>query len=153
MRVAETVAALIAGAILAAQVQAATPADAAVKVLTQGYVAAWNRADARRIAGFFAADGDFTNPTGFHAAGRPAIGGFYARAFGAGYAGSRGGFTLTRARRIAPDVVLTDGEWSIEGARTPQGGPRPAEHGSAFAVLRRTSEGWRVAALREQEAR
>jgi uncharacterized protein (TIGR02246 family) len=123
----------------------------AVEVLQRGYVEAWDRADAAAIAGYFAPDGDFTNPTGFHAQGRTDIAAFYAQAFGAGYAGSRGGLKALRTRLVAPGVMVVDGEWSIRGARTPQGGARPGEQGLATAVLVRTGGQWRIAALREQE--
>jgi uncharacterized protein (TIGR02246 family) len=139
--------------LLAAASSSAAPATApAVEVLQRGYVEAWDRADAAAIAAYFAPDGDFTNPTGFHARGRADIAAFYAQAFAAGYAGSRGGLKLLRTRIVAPGVMLVDGEWSIRGARTPQGGERPGQHGLATAVLVRTGEAWPIAALREQEA-
>lgn len=128
---------------------AGAPASApAVDVLQRGYVEAWDCADAAAIAAYFAPDGDFTNPTGFHAQGRADIAAFYAQAFAAGYAGSHGGFKALRTRLVAPGVLLVDGEWSIRGAHTPQGG----EQGLATAVLVRTGDAWRIAALREQEA-
>ncbi len=139
-------------ALAAAAIAAPAGMDAAVAALQQGYIAAWNQADPAKIAGWFAADGDFTNPTGFHAQGRTAIAGFYAQAFAAGYAGSRGGFTVAQARLVSPGVAVIDGEWSIKGAHTPQGAERPMEHGTATAVVVSTAQGWRVAALREQAA-
>ena len=145
---------LLAGMALTAAVSsaAAAPATApAVEVLQRGYVAAWDRADAAAIAAYFAPDGDFTNPTGFHAQGRADIAAFYAQAFAAGYAGSRGGLTLLRTRMVAPGVMLVDGEWSIRGARGPQGDARPGEQGLATAVLVQSGGVWRIAALREQE--
>jgi uncharacterized protein (TIGR02246 family) len=147
-------AALAGLAIVAATPVSAQPAmeAAAAKVLQQGYVAAWDKADPSAIAGFFAADGDFINPTGFHAQGRAAIAAFYAQAFAAGYAGSQGGFALKRTRTVAPGVMVVDGDWSIRGAHAPDGGARPDEQGAATAILVQTGEGWRVAALREQEA-
>src|SRR5207302_7517144 len=70
---------LLAGMALTAAVSsaAAAPATApAVDVLQRGYVAAWDRADAPAIAAYFAPDGDFTNPTGFHAQGRADVAAF-----------------------------------------------------------------------------
>ncbi|WP_372785344.1 SgcJ/EcaC family oxidoreductase [Phenylobacterium sp.] len=125
---------------------------AAVEALQHGYVEAWDRADPAAIAAFFARDGDFTNPTGFHAQGRADIAAFYGQAFAAGYAGSRGGLKLLRTRMVAPGVMVVDGEWSIRGAHTPKGAERPGEQGLATAVLVRTGHTWRIAALREQEA-
>ena len=142
--------ALAAMAFAAVTVHAAAAADPAVEVLQRGYVRAWNRADAAAIAGFFAPGGDFTNPTGFHAEGRAHILAFYARAFATGYAGSQGDFKALRSRVVAPGVMVVDGEWSIHGARTPEGGARAAEEGLATAVLVRAGRGWRIAALREQ---
>jgi len=132
---------------------AAAPPDAvaASAVLQHGYVGAWDRADPTAIAALFAPDGDFTNPTGFHATGRAAIGAFYAQAFAAGYAGSHGGFKPLRARYVARDVIVIDGEWSIRDAHTPEGAARPGEQGLATAILVRNGGAWRIAALREQE--
>lgn len=141
--------ALTAAGFPAAGAPAAAPA---VEVLQRGYVEAWDRADAAAIAAYFAPNGDFTNPTGFHAQGRADIAAFYAQAFASGYAGSRGGLKLRRTRLVTPGVMVVDGEWSIRGARTPQGGERPGEQGLATAVLVRTGDAWRIAALREQEA-
>jgi uncharacterized protein (TIGR02246 family) len=131
-------------------VHATAAADPAVEVLQQGYVRAWNRADAAAIAGFFSPDGDFTNPTGFHAEGRAHISAFYAQAFAMGYAGSQGSFKALRSRVVAPGVMVVDGEWSIRGAHTPEGGVRAAEQGLATAVLVRAGQGWQIVALREQ---
>jgi hypothetical protein len=64
---------------------------------------------------------------------------------------SHGGLKLLRTRMVAPGVMLVNGEWSIRGARTPQGAARPGEQGLATAVLVRTGGKWRIAALREQE--
>ncbi|HEY2356165.1 MAG TPA: SgcJ/EcaC family oxidoreductase [Phenylobacterium sp.] len=130
---------------------AAAP-DPAAEVLQQGYVQAWNRADAASIAAFFAPDGDFTNPTGFHAQGRADIAAFYAQAFAMGYAGSQGGFETLRTRLVAPGVLVVDGQWSIRGARTPEGSARTPEQGLATAVLVREGRSWRIAALREQQS-
>ncbi|HEY8004611.1 MAG TPA: SgcJ/EcaC family oxidoreductase [Phenylobacterium sp.] len=147
-------AALASLALFAAGSPAATApasAAAATAVLQQGYIGAWDRADPTAIAAFFAPDGDFTNPTGFHATGRAAIAAFYAQAFAAGYAGSHGGFKPLRARYVAPEVIVIDGEWSIRDAHTPQGAARPGEQGLATAILVRKAGAWRIAALREQE--
>ena len=143
--------AALALATAASSAAAAPVIPPAVEALERGYVAAWDRADAAAIAAFFAPDGDFTNPTGFHAQGRADVAAFYGQAFAVGYGGSRGGLKLLRTRAVAPGVMLVDGEWSIRGARTPQGDPRPSEQGLATAVLVRTDSGWRIAALREQE--
>lgn len=125
--------------------------EAAAKAVLDAYVAAWDRADAKALGAQFAPDGDFINPTGTYARGPAAIQAFYAAAFAAGYAGSRGSFHLVAARRLAPGVVAVDGDFSISGARNPNGAARESEGGIASAVLVRRQGVWRVALLREQE--
>jgi uncharacterized protein (TIGR02246 family) len=124
--------------------------DAAVHALLETYVRAWDRADARALGAQFAADGDFINPTGTYARGPAQVEAFYAAAFAAGYAGSRGAFRPVAVRDLAPGVIAVDGEWSIEGARGPDGAQRPTEAGIAAAVLVRRHGVWRIALLREQ---
>lgn len=131
------------------------PSDAdlsAAKRLQQAFVDGWKRADPDAIAANFTDDGDFINPTGFHAVGPAAISGFYAQAFAAGYRGSDAGFTFRQTRRIAPGVILIDGEWRITGARKADGSPVPDEQGIATGLLVKTPRGWRLAALREQSS-
>lgn len=125
---------------------------AAFGVIQKGYISAWNRADAAAIGANYVADGDFINPTGFHARGPKEIQAFYARAFAAGYAGSTATFTLRATRKIAPGVVVIDGEWTIKGAHKPTGEAIPLEAGIATAVVVKTPAGWRASALREQES-
>jgi len=143
---------LAAGLTLAAEAWAADdPARIAADRIARAYVAAWDRADAAALGAQFAADGDFINPAGVYARGPGAVAGFYRTAFGAGYAGSRGAFRVALARRIAPDVVAIDGEWSIEGAHAPDGALRPREAGIATAILVRRQGAWKIGLLREQE--
>jgi uncharacterized protein (TIGR02246 family) len=115
-----------------------------------GYIGGWTRAEPAAIAANFVKDGDFISPQGFRARGPDEIAAFYARAFGEGYKGSRASFIPRLSRRVAPGVVVIDGEWRITGARLPTGAPRPEERGIAIAVLVQKPAGWRIAALREQ---
>jgi uncharacterized protein (TIGR02246 family) len=140
-------------AVLVGSPAAAAPdVQTAVTGMFQAYVAAWDRADARALGAQFTVDGDFINPTGFYARGPGEVEAFYRGAFSQGYAGSKGGFSLKGVRVLAKDIVAVDGVWSIEGARTPDGAPRPAERGIATAIMVRQGPVWRVALLREQSS-
>jgi len=138
--------------LLATLLLAAFAAPAAAEdpsALLDQFMKAWSESDAKSIAALFAGDADFVNPDGYKASGRDAIEAFYASAFVRGYAGSRGAGEVVSQREVAPGLVLIDGRWSIAGARTETGAPRPAEQGILSALVRKDSEGWRIVALRE----
>jgi len=48
------------------------------------------------------------------------------------------------------DVIIVDGTWFIENARTPDGAVAPREEGVATLVAVKALGGWRVSAVREQ---
>jgi uncharacterized protein (TIGR02246 family) len=125
-------------------------AEAAVRTLLQNYIDAWNRADAEGIASQFVADGDLVAPDGIRASGHAAIRAFYAAAFQRGYSGSRAGISVVALRAIRRDVIIVDGTWFIENARTPAGAVAPREEGVATLVAVKAGDGWRVSAVREQ---
>jgi hypothetical protein len=54
-------------------------------------------------------------------------------------------------RKIAPDVMVVDAVWSIDGAKLTSGKPMPPERGILAAVIVNDVGRWRIAALREQE--
>ena len=125
-------------------------AEVAMRTLSQNYIDAWNRADAEGIASQFVADGDLVAPDGIRASGHAAIRAFYAAAFQQGYSGSRAGFSVVALRAIRRDVIIVDGTWFIENARTPGEAVAPREEGVATLVAVKAPGGWRVSAVREQ---
>jgi uncharacterized protein (TIGR02246 family) len=125
-------------------------AEVAIRTLSQNYIDAWNRADAEGIASQFVDDGDLVAPDGIRASGHAAIRAFYAAAFQRGYSGSRAGFSVVALRAIRRDVVIVDGTWFIENARTPAGAVAAREEGVATLVAVKAPGGWRVSAVREQ---
>jgi uncharacterized protein (TIGR02246 family) len=125
-------------------------AEGAIRTLSQNYIDAWNRADAEGIASQFVADGDLVAPDGIRASGHAAIRAFYAAAFQRGYSGSRAGISVVAMRVIRRDVIIVDGTWFIENARTPGGAIAPREEGVATLVAVKAPGGWRVSAVREQ---
>ncbi|HWS65837.1 MAG TPA: SgcJ/EcaC family oxidoreductase [Steroidobacteraceae bacterium] len=124
--------------------------ETAIRTLSQNYIDAWNRADAEGIASQFVADGDLVAPDGTRASGQAAIRAFYAAAFQRGYGGSRAGIGIVALRAVGRAVVIVDGTWFIENARTPAGAAAPREEGVATLVAVKTPGGWRVSAVREQ---
>ncbi len=93
-------------------------AEVAIRTLLQNYIDAWNRAAAEGIASQFVADGDLVAPDGIRASGHAAIRAFYAAAFQRGYSGSRAGISIVALRAVGRAVVIVDGTWFIENARS-----------------------------------
>jgi uncharacterized protein (TIGR02246 family) len=119
--------------------------------LVASFMQAWNVADAKCLGALFAPDADLVTPTGVHSRGRAAIESFYASAFARGYAGSKGQGEIMHTRALSPDIALIDARFSITGARNQDGSTRRGESGILVAVIGRTSSGWQILALRENE--
>ena len=124
-------------------------ADAAAAVL-ESYMAAWTHSDATSLGSYYAADGDFISPDGLIAVGPKEVEAFYMAAFKRGYAGSQATFKPVKSRFISQNVIAVDGEWSISGARKPDGQKLAPEAGIATAVLVQDRGRWHIALLREQ---
>src|SRR5215469_6470946 len=134
-----------------ASVMPARAQDGDAATLVGSFMQAWNASDAKGLGALFASDGDLVTPTGIHSRGRAAIEAFYASAFARGYAGSKGRGEIVRERALSPDISLIDARFSISGARDQNGSARAGEAGILVAVLGRTSSGWQILALRENE--
>lgn len=139
----------VAAAASASAVQAQSAANDGVSTLLTQFAQDWSGGDSRGLAALFSPDADFINPDGVEAVGHDQIEAFYAAAFQSGYRGSKGEGSLVALRQIAPDLVLIDGTWRIDGAKMADGSPRPSERGVLSAVVRQTPSGWKIVALRE----
>jgi uncharacterized protein (TIGR02246 family) len=124
---------------------------AGIRSVVRAFADAWGRADATSIASLFTADGDLVIPTGLQVRGRADLRDFYASAFAKGYAGSTTTADVTRIRKIAPDVMVVDAAWSINGRTLTAGKSKQPERGILAAVIVRNTGRWWIAALREQE--
>lgn len=125
--------------------------DGDAAALVSSFMQAWNAADAKGLGALFASDADLVTPTGIHSRGRAAIEAFYASAFARGYAGSKGQGEIVHERTLSSDISLIDARFSIAGAHNQDGSTRNAETGILAAVIGRTSSGWQILALRENE--
>ena len=123
---------------------------AAITAATTSFTDAWNSSDGDGIARVFMKNGTLVIPDGTMLEGRSAIEAFYRDVFSRGYRGSRARSVVKRVSVLLSDVAIVDGEWSIEGAHTANGGLRSPEHGIFCAVLVHQNNSWRIAALREQ---
>jgi uncharacterized protein (TIGR02246 family) len=134
-----------------ASIAPANAEDGDASALVASFMQAWNAADAKGLSALFAPDADLVTPTGIHSRGRASIEAFYASAFARGYAGSKGQGEVVHERTLSPDIALVDARFTISGARNQDGSTRGAEAGILAAVIGRTSSGWQILALRENE--
>jgi uncharacterized protein (TIGR02246 family) len=115
--------------------------EAAVRDVVARYVAAREHSDEKAIAALFTADADQLVSSGEWRKGRPeVVRGTLASSQTTG--GTRS-ITVESVRFLSPDVAIADGRYDISGT---VGGE--ARHMWTALILRRTADGWRIAAIR-----
>ena len=124
-----------------ATAQAANPADEkAVREIVQRYVDARERRDAAALEAVFTADADQFTTSGEWRRGRDAVvkGGLTSSQRNPGTRT----ITIKTVRFVTADVAIADGPYGIRGAGS-------AERAMwTTVVMRRTPDGWRIAAIR-----
>jgi uncharacterized protein (TIGR02246 family) len=112
----------------------------------QAFLEAFNRGDAKAVAGFWTPDGDYVDQVGRQYKGRAAIEKLYDKVF-AERKGAKLSIIVTSARHVTPDVGIEDGITEVTPA---DGGPPTA---AAFsAVLVRKDGEWYFESVRESAA-
>lgn len=112
----------------------------------QEFLEAFNKGDAKAVAGFWTANGEFTDMSGRKYQGRPALEKLYAKTF-AENKGAKLSITVTSARMVSPEVAIEEGITEV----TPiEGGPPSV---AAFsAVLVKHDGEWYFESVRESIA-
>jgi uncharacterized protein (TIGR02246 family) len=156
---------LLAAAVLAAseaQAQANTPKphpgaggprsdvanDAAIRKLYGEFTAAWNAHDPKKMASFWALDGDTIEPDGMVAKGRPEVERHFAEEQAAAMKDSTLKLTVDAVWFVSADVALVDGTYVVLNAKDPNGRPLPPRKGLVSSVVIREDGTWHVAASR-----
>jgi uncharacterized protein (TIGR02246 family) len=112
----------------------------------QAFLEAFNKGDAKAVAGFYTPTGEYTDIEGHKTQGRPALEKLYTRTF-AENKGAKLTVTVTSARMIAPEVALEEG---ISEVTPTEGGPPSV---AAFsAVLVKQDGEWYFESVRESVA-
>jgi uncharacterized protein (TIGR02246 family) len=97
---------------------------------TQEFVAAFNKGDAKAVAGFWAPEGIYVDQRGHEYKGRAAIEKLYERVF-AGQKGAKLDVTIKSIRKIAANVAIEEGMTVVT---LPDGGPPTVGRFSAVLV-------------------
>jgi len=113
----------------------------------QEFIAAFNKGDAKTVAGFWTPDGDYVDQDGRTIKGRDAIEKLYEKVF-AERKGAKLTIIVGSRRQVSPDVVLEDGVTEVVPAN---GDPGITTRFSAVLVKKEGE--WYIESLRESEAR
>jgi uncharacterized protein (TIGR02246 family) len=136
---------VVAAAVCPAALPAADPQAGDGKRVKE-FVAAFDRGDAKAVAGFWTPTGDYVDPVGKTTTGRAAIEKLYAVVFDK-MKGAKLTVTVTSARMVGADVAIEDG---VTEVRPADGGPASANRFSA--VLARKDGVWYFESVRESTA-
>jgi uncharacterized protein (TIGR02246 family) len=125
-------------ALLLASIAFAQDDQSAIRRLVDQYVAARDHTDAKATATLFTPDADQLVSSGEWRKGRDEV----VRGTMASSQANEGKRTITveSIRFLSPDIAIADGRYDIAGAQT--------RHMWTSLVVKRTAEGWRIAAIR-----
>src|SRR5262249_14189138 len=112
------------------------------------FAAAWNKADAKAMAQFFAEDADYISSTGQKGNGRADIEKILAEQFAGAYKGGTIKITTASIRFLKPDVALSNGTFEISGLQGADGKALPVRRGLSTNVFVKQGDKWLIAALR-----
>lgn len=115
--------------------------DAAIRAVVQKYVDARESMDAHAIEVLFTSDADQLVSTGEWRKGRGEV--VRGSMASSQSSGGKRSITVVSVRFVAPDVAIADGRYEISGIAG--GGNRSMW---TTLLLRRGSDGWRIAAIR-----
>jgi uncharacterized protein (TIGR02246 family) len=122
-----------------------TPQDEqAIRNMVTQFVAAWNRNDAKALAGQFTSDGDLINPAGRIARGKGEVEKLLAEEQSGRFKGTHMSMTLKHLRFLKPDVAIVDEEFEITGLQ----GPQTTMKGLITVVLRKDGDHWLTTSAR-----
>ncbi len=123
----------------------------AIRQVVQSLADAWNVHDAEAFARAFQENAHFTNVFGMEAEGRAAIARFHAPIFETMFRDSRLECAPPKIRFIRPDVAAVDVQWSMTGARDPNGNAWPERHGLINLIMTPDEGRWAIAVMHNMD--
>jgi len=122
--------------------------DAAIRALYADFTAAWNAHDPKKMASFWAIDGDTMEPDGMSAKGRDEVEKHFADEHTSAFKKTELKLTVDSVWFATADVALVDGTYVVVGAVDPNGQELPPRKGLLTSVLIKEDGKWHVAASR-----
>ena len=122
--------------------------DQAIKDRINEFSAAWNKDDAKAMAGFFTEDGSLINPFAVEAHGRDEIEKLFTKEHSQMFKGSTYTTSDIKIQWITDDVALADVTGNITGIKGEDGSAAPAfEHHVSWLWVKKDGK-WQTAAAR-----
>lgn len=120
-----------------------------IRRIGDAYTLHWSNADAEKLAGLWASQGDVVHPDGFTERGSLTIQSNRAALFlRPEYRGSKHPLVLGNIRCLTSDVAVADGKWEMRGLSDPTGKVLPTFEGFCTLVVKRAGGGWAIEAYR-----
>ena len=99
--------------------------EAEIRRIVEQLDVAWNSHDARAFADLFSTDANFTNVRGMQAEGRDVVERFMAPLFATMFGDSEQRMVRSKTQFLTDELATVDAWWTMDGARTLEGHPRP----------------------------
>jgi uncharacterized protein (TIGR02246 family) len=122
--------------------------DEQIRKLYTEFVAAWNAHDPKKMASFWAIDGDTMEPDGVTARHRDEVERHFAEEHSGPFKNTELKLTIDSVWFAGADVAMVDGSYMVVGAVGPNGMPLPPRKGLLTSVLINEDGQWHVAASR-----
>lgn len=125
--------------------------ETAVRAVAERHAAAWNRHDMRDYAALFAEDADCITAIGTRWRGRDEIERAMAQHHATVFRATRLTNRDVAVRFLAADIALAHITWGLEGMLNRAGETLPPREGMITLVVRRGSDGWRIASFQNTD--
>ena len=122
--------------------------EATIRTLYTEFAEAWNAHDAKKMASFWALDGDTIEPDGMVAKGNAEVEKHFAEEQATAMKDSTLKLTIDAVWFVTADVALVDGSYVVLNAADPNGQQLPPRKGLVSSVVIREDGIWHVAASR-----
>lgn len=121
------------------------------KAALDRFVAAWNDRDATALAALFDEDADFVNVVGIWWRRRRAIEKAHDYALKRFFRDSRITVETVSEKHLGTDAAIVHGLWHMTGQRAPDDTVLEPRRGVILLVLRRSGDGWSIAAAQNTD--
>jgi uncharacterized protein (TIGR02246 family) len=119
--------------------------DAAIRQVTDAFLAAWNSHDMQAFGSLYRDDADFVNVFGKHWEGATEIASAHGYLHETIFKRSCLSAPRVKVKFLGPDVATAHVFWTLTGLFQPNGEPLPDRRGILVNVLVREGSGWKIA--------